>query len=80
MKEVKKLFSKFNTKLKPFINNVKSRFESINKIFKSNIKMLAFILTLLIAPTTSNSLSIHYMGTHLATQLPTTPSCDLGEL
>ena len=43
MKEVKKLFSKFITGMKPFINKVKSLFRPIKKILKSSIKKISYI-------------------------------------
>ncbi len=43
MKEVKGLFSKFKTNLKPFFNKVESIFKPINKALKSIIKKLSYL-------------------------------------
>ncbi|MDU5107179.1 hypothetical protein [Clostridium sp.] len=43
MKEVKGLFSKFKTRLKPFFNKVKSLFKPVNKALKSSMKKISYL-------------------------------------
>lgn len=43
MKEVKGLFSKFKTSLKPFFNKVKSLFKPVNKALKSSMKKISYL-------------------------------------
>lgn len=43
MKEVKGLFSKFKTHLKPFFNKVKSLFKPVNKALKSSMKKISYL-------------------------------------
>lgn len=43
MKEVKGLFSKFKTNLKPFFNKVKSLFKPVNKALKSSMKKISYL-------------------------------------